>query len=78
MSATTTTTEQIQYVYIPNLVGKQMLRVPVLPCDDITTSTYSTPGLVLNTSSAPIKATFTNRSRETSPTVSIESVSDEE
>lgn len=24
----------IQYVYIPNLVGKQVLRVPVLPCED--------------------------------------------
>ncbi|KAF2121140.1 hypothetical protein BDV96DRAFT_563668 [Lophiotrema nucula] len=68
---------EIQYVYIPNLVGRQMLRVPVLPCDELdktSTNITSTP-LKVNTSTFVSRPSYT---RESSPTVSIESVSDEE
>lgn len=49
-----TTTETIQYIYIPNLVGKQILRVPVLPCEEQILST--TPGLSLSADSTSAPA----------------------
>lgn len=64
---------EIQYMYIPNLVGKQILRVPVLPCESQTLKT--TPALSLDT--AP-KMTTSYYSRETSPAVSVESVEEDE
>jgi hypothetical protein len=52
-----------QYVYIPNLVGRQMLRIP-LEVDEITSSTAQ-----------PVKHTST---RASSPSPSVSSVSESE
>lgn len=68
-------TASIQYMYIPNLVGRQMLRVPVLPCEEQTLQT--TPALSLNTTSEPMKDTY-SREASPSPSVSVEEVSEEE
>jgi hypothetical protein len=66
---------EIQYMYIPNLVGKQILRVPVLPCESQTLKT--SPALSLDTSPAPTANTG-YFSRESSPAVSVQSVEEDE
>ena len=66
------------YVYIPNLVGRQMLRIPLMPYEDETDcaeesdlptseSTYS----FINTTSTSMP---TSRDSSPSPSVSVESV----
>ena len=57
-------------MYIPNLVGKQILRVPVLPCEEQTLST--TPAL---SRSVSIKSPYI---RGDSPVVSEEEVSSDD
>ncbi|KAF2799868.1 hypothetical protein K505DRAFT_320909, partial [Melanomma pulvis-pyrius CBS 109.77] len=65
-----------QYVYIPNLVGRQMLRIPVLPCDEdmsiSTTIESSSPFLTLHTTATSM--TTPSFSRDASPAPSVESV----
>ena len=68
-----TPTAEIQYVYIPNLLGRQMLRVPL----EVESYVTPAPSLKLNTAYALLSPRPT-LSRTVSPTVSIESVSDEE
>jgi hypothetical protein len=79
MSISTASTS-IQYMYIPNLVGRQILRVPVLPCEEQTLLT--SPGLSYseNTMPSTYNGTFISRSStpESSFSVNVESVSDEE
>ncbi|KAF2268785.1 hypothetical protein CC78DRAFT_575769 [Lojkania enalia] len=57
---------EMQYVYIPNLVGRQMLRVPV----EVPDLRPSSPNLHLNTTYAS-KNPRTTPSREASPTPSV-------
>ncbi|KAF2677166.1 hypothetical protein K458DRAFT_436800 [Lentithecium fluviatile CBS 122367] len=60
------------YVYIPNLVGRQMLRIPVIPCEEADyteqpqLTTTSAPKLSLNTTSSMPS------SRELSPSLSVD------
>lgn len=70
---------QPQYVYIPNLVGRQMLRIPVLPYeeledldadDQIEIMTGSSSHLTFDTTT-PTTSSYT---RDASPTPSEESV----
>jgi hypothetical protein len=65
----------IQYMYIPNLVGRQILRVPLMPCESQTLDTTPSPSFNAP-STAPIMPN-TTYSRDTSPTLSTGSVSDE-
>jgi hypothetical protein len=73
-----TTMSSQTYVYIPNLVGRQMLRIPVIPCEEadyseepeLSTSNASTFDFVnTTTTSRP-----TSRESSPSPSVSVESV----
>lgn len=75
-SASTTMSSDLQYVYIPNLVGRQMLRIPVMANDDgdhdeqpQPQNTTTAPKLSLTTSSAS-----SSREASPSPSVSVESV----
>jgi hypothetical protein len=63
---TTMSSPSMQYVYIPNLVGRQMLRIPV---DDVETED------ITNNSSQPTTSTPTSYTRGSSPSPSISSVS---
>lgn len=67
LTPTTTT----QYIYIPNLVGKQILRVPVLPCEEQPLET--TPALSL-----PADPSSDSAPAPISRTSSWNSVSEEE
>ncbi|KAF1950766.1 hypothetical protein CC80DRAFT_496503 [Byssothecium circinans] len=77
MSSTT-----MPYVYIPNLVGRQMLRIPTLTLDnepDLSQPTEvpeATPSLTLNTTE--VKTAAMGHSRKSSVSVSVESVDEEE
>lgn len=82
-----TTMQSVQFMYIPNLVGRQILRVPVLPCEEQTLLT--TPGLSYSENTTPASSytsyngEFISRSRRASTpdsdvTVSSCEVSDEE
>jgi hypothetical protein len=70
----------VTYAYIPNLVGRQMLRVPFLPCEEdisiekIETST-SSRSLTLDTTSTSMTSSY---SRDTSPAPSFESIEEVE
>lgn len=66
-------TDYMQYMYIPNLVGKQILRVPVLPCDEQTLAT--TPALTRSSSPvSPASPRPSLYSRESSPAPSVRSL----
>lgn len=70
---------QYQYVYIPNLVGRQMLRIPIEDMsaeNTIPTTTTTTTPLSLNTTST--SSSSSSFSRETSPAPSVESVQETE
>jgi hypothetical protein len=66
-----------EYVYIPNLVGRQMLRIPVIPCDEadhtdeseLPTSQPTLTYINTTTTSMP-----TSRDSSPSPSVSVQSV----
>jgi hypothetical protein len=73
---TNTTMSSQAYVYIPNLVGRQMLRIPIIPCEEADYSeesehSASTQKLsdAKTTSSMP-----TSRETSPSPSVSVEEV----
>jgi len=71
--------QEIQYVYIPNLVGRQMLRIPLSEFDD--ECEESSPAFYESTNAAEVSATSRNGSaplRDISPARSEESVSAEE
>jgi len=63
-----------QYVYIPNLVGRQMLRIPILACEEEPTTTVapSVPQLRLDTTSTSMAPQ--PYSRDSSPAPSVDSV----
>ncbi len=66
-----------QYVYIPNLVGRQMLRIPVEDVETSNTpSTTGAPQLTINTTTAISAASA--YPRDASPAPSMESVSEAE
>lgn len=70
---------EVQYVYIPNLVGRQMLRIPLSDLDE--ECEESGPAIDENTNSTDASATLQNGSaplRDVSPARSEESVSAEE
>ncbi|KAF2467618.1 uncharacterized protein BDR25DRAFT_305399 [Lindgomyces ingoldianus] len=69
----------VKYVYIPNLVGRQMLRIPVLLCED-TFETADAPTIAptLNLDIPAASVATTSSSRATSPAPSVESVEEEE
>ncbi|KAK7188071.1 hypothetical protein DPSP01_001616 [Paraphaeosphaeria sporulosa] len=62
---------QTEYVYIPNLIGGQMLRIPVLSLeadyDEEEVTIPSPSDLTIDTSALPIPA------RDASPTPSVDS-----
>ncbi|KAF1992698.1 hypothetical protein P154DRAFT_528282 [Amniculicola lignicola CBS 123094] len=69
-----------QYIYIPNLVGRQMLRVPVIDEVDEVKQPIELPRrLSINTTSISAY-TFISRdsSRCASPTISVQSVDEDE
>jgi hypothetical protein len=57
------------YVYIPNLVGRQMLRIPI---DDVEAEG------IISVSSKPAESTPTPYTRDSSPSPSISSVTSAE
>jgi hypothetical protein len=64
-----------QYVYIPNLVGRQMLRIPVMPCDDvISTIEPITSASLLTLDTSIVTASSSSYTRDSSPARSVESV----
>lgn len=68
------------YVYIPNLVGRQMLRIPMLALDDDEIDQVQVPDtpstLALDTNT--VKSASRCVRRDTSSSVSVESVSESE
>ncbi|KAF2645504.1 hypothetical protein P280DRAFT_465325 [Massarina eburnea CBS 473.64] len=79
MSSTT----EMSYVYIPNLVGRQMLRIPALSLNDepeISSETEipeATPSLTFDITDVK-SASLSGFHRNTSPSVSVESVDEAE
>jgi hypothetical protein len=72
----TTTMSSQTYVYIPNLVGRQMLRIPITPCEETDYTEDSEPS---TTSTYDFSYTSTTSSMSTrdsspSPSVSVEEV----
>jgi len=67
------------YVYIPNLVGRQMLRIPVVALDDEAeveqVQVPDTPSALILDTNAVKSASIR---RDDSPSVSVESVSESE
>jgi hypothetical protein len=66
-----------KYVYIPNLVGRQMLRVQILSCED-STEEGSDMMPTLETNILPGLTFEFALSRSASPAPSLESVDQEE
>jgi len=65
------------YVYIPNLVGRQMLRIPVMPCEEADYTEESELPTSESTLSFVNTTTTTrpaSRDSSRSPSVSVESV----
>lgn len=64
---------EIQYVYIPNLVGRQMLRIPI---DDVEAEGQISLPTTVKSAKEPM--TRESSTRESSPAPSVESVEAEE
>lgn len=64
-----------QYVYIPNLVGRQMLRIPVMPCsEDMSAIEAITSESLLTLDTSIATTSSSSYTRDSSPTRSVESV----
>ncbi|KAF2188244.1 hypothetical protein K469DRAFT_703740 [Zopfia rhizophila CBS 207.26] len=65
------------YVYIPNLVGRQILRVPITSCEEVEAENQNLSISILKTTSASMtNSPSSARSASLSP--SIESIAEDE